>query len=97
VSERNWTPGPWVVDRYGDLRSGESIVSIAGVSIPCGYRDKSDECYANQRLAGAAPDMYEALEAVCAAVRIEGLHTAKAWRGLIDYAEFALKKARGEQ
>jgi hypothetical protein len=49
------TPGPWIVDAYGDVTAnGEDVahvVSYYGV----------DECIANARLIAAAPEMLAAL------------------------------------
>ncbi len=64
------TPGPWVKDEYGDLRSptGEQV-SVWGLGISHGQRDDKRE--ANANLIAAAPELLEALEIVSNSIEME--------------------------
>lgn len=50
------TPGPWVVDEYGDIQAnGEDVASIA-----CFYGDETNS--ANARLMAESPAMFALLQ-----------------------------------
>lgn len=55
------TPGPWVKDRHGQLRSPQGKqVGVWDAGIAWVQRDEESE--ANARLIAAAPDLLEALK-----------------------------------
>ena len=55
-----FTPGPWFLDKYGNLiSSSNQTVPFFGVRI-----NGRDEAIANTQLISAAPDMLEALQSV---------------------------------
>jgi len=108
MSEIKFTPGPWLFSSY---KSGTSVIVIDGkefdvatVSYP--NRD------ANAHLIAAAPELYEALEAVLKLDKEEGApipssHTRSGSSGSVGWmikarevythAHAALAKARGEE
>src|SRR5690554_3803697 len=70
MTERKWTPGPWVVCEYCEA-SDEVVVVANGAeyitSIDVDGQSNSDtgvmdQIYANAHLIAAAPDLYEACE-----------------------------------
>lgn len=84
----NTTPGPWVVaeDRFGGrlvVRSSDTTVAYAAVG---------DGEIEDAHLIAAAPELYEALNAIMLAV--EAGHAAVR-HGLVADATAALRKARG--
>lgn len=88
MSEK-WTPGPWWFE--ADEVEGMVYVAHKGTECPsttiCSF-EAVDECdVANARLIAAAPDMYEALEAMLEFPNSGPSHS---------FAKTALKKARGE-
>lgn len=53
-----FTPGPWLLDKYGSLiSSSNQTVAFFGVRL-----NGRDEAIANTQLISAAPDMLEALQ-----------------------------------
>jgi len=71
MTERKWTPGPWVRDCWdilGDAqRHGGGTGAVCEAAYPSGTDDKywsSGEAGANAHLIAAASDLYEALEEV---------------------------------
>ena len=70
------TPGPWVKDRYNQLRGPNGVqvgVWDAGIS----WVSRDDEAEANARLIGAAPDLLEALKAMKRAGLREGISASE--------------------
>ena len=93
-----FTPGPWAIDYPAiySMEKGERVGRVASVSIS--YKDTATY-EANARLIAAAPDLFEALDAL-----------NDHWNGVGDYdnspddearlqakVSGALAKARGEQ
>lgn len=106
-SETKFTPGPWRwTDEYtsGDGSRTWSLIGARGYGIlscdgtgnsPQGLGDE-----ANAYLISAAPDMYEALERLCALRDDYGPFGGETYQDRIDRtwanAKAALSKARGE-
>lgn len=97
------TPGPWAftADMYGlDNMRVFGVNDATGNGIAnCGY-DGRGECKANARLVAAAPDLLETLETLlegtCEALSFLDRETVKHLKPLIDNAEAAIAKAKGE-
>lgn len=104
MTERKWTKGPWMVQ---PPEHGYDNVSLEGglggifAADECICEFGADDTYynscgqypspANANLIAAAPDLYEALENLLYAMRLEHPYTT------YPEAEKALAKARGEQ
>lgn len=94
MTEKKWTTGPWTVD-VDDItasiiaRDGELVVAgeYNGWMAPFACRD---EGVSNANLIATAPELYEALENLLYAMKLEHPHTT------FPEAEKALAKARGE-
>jgi hypothetical protein len=91
MSELKATPGPWYRDEYGNLKSPESshtlsMIPFSGVMITSGAEANANTC-----LIAAAPDLYEALEAL-----LETCHAEPHGESERRAAIAALAKARGE-
>lgn len=91
MSEKKWTPGPWVFDGTGPHNVfGCDISNSLGDSIAGSWHGRDEVAKANAHLIAAAPELYDALEEM---LRIVGGYeypeTAK-------MARAALTKARGE-
>ena len=102
----NWTEGPWHVE-VGTGEDDEGIFYIChdGTESPdttiCGFNMDSKHDAANAHLIAAAPEMYEALQAILPYVPIssaaEGGAVARSGNVIAaDKVRAALKKARGE-
>ena len=108
MSERKWTSGPWKAAGYGyqewkqpkhgafagAIRSENGQHIYAGPSslwALCGATQ--EEATANAHLISAAPDLYEALDALVEACLRQNLK----FGALVGPARVALAKARGEQ
>lgn len=93
MSESNFTPGPWkVVPWRITTNPDDEIVAVqrgqeGGFSVHAASGHK--RALADAHLIAAAPDLYEALEMLCDAV--DGNY-----KELVDIADKALKKARGD-
>lgn len=66
MKEFKGTPGPWSMDEYGNIVSGEKngwgraeLVRVSGVALPGRV---TDEYAANSTLVTAAPELLEALQ-----------------------------------
>ena len=55
------TPGPWVLDTYGNLKVGTDYVRFSGLCLSSGR-----EANANTRLIAAAPDLLAAIKRLIA-------------------------------
>ena len=98
-----WTPGPWKAEdrsvQYGDgLWNG--VVDKRGMLI-CLMGMQGQDQAANADLVAAAPELYDALEAILARYQ---KHVSITWGGEAEVARMlelqmrsALAKARGEQ
>ena len=90
------TKGPWVMDRYQQLRSPDGVqVGVWGAGIS--WVSRSDEAEANARLIAAAPDLLEACKALVAAMRryeveVDG-DAPQAHRDMMDHADAAITRA----
>ncbi len=98
------TPGPWTGKSrtltHGGWRSPEQLIDItAGETLIASYSTAPSEYpddqtnVANARLIAAAPDLLEALKALCAAP----LHSVDARSELWVEAVAAIAKAEGKQ
>jgi hypothetical protein len=64
-----WTPGPWVQDKYGQLFGSDGKqVGVWGLGIAWVSREPVAD--ANARLISAAPDLVEALSTVLIALEV---------------------------
>lgn len=93
------TPGPWVAEfgRDGSFSIEADRQGIAGGLLVLASRNEHpllvDQMHANARLIAAAPDLLEALEAICACIsETRGTDATEA----VHKAESAIKKARSE-
>lgn len=100
MSETKWTPGPWSVNW---ARTGAEIFAHDGKWLMTMERPPS-QIHANAHLIAAAPELYEALEAMLAGWRYAMTFIARqcdldgvGWKNAENKAEAALAKARGEQ
>ena len=103
MTERPWTAGPWTIVPYGD---GDSLVihvegtdwRICFMATPGSSPRAMDTIEANAALIAAAPDLYEALEALhddCVEYsRINNLGGED--NHVLKQARAALARARGE-
>jgi len=94
MSEPKFTSGPWIVREnepwviakdYGDMKS------VFHVNHPA---EPSETQMANAHLIAAAPELYEALDDLRAELFLHA--EGNYFRPLLDKAEAALAKARGE-
>lgn len=92
MSQLKATPGPWVIDN-GDIcqRTKHGLRVIATTSPPA---DGDED--ANTHLIAAAPELYEALEAMLRAFDDRQIHPSFKPFPAVEAAEAALAKARGE-
>lgn len=93
----NWTPGPWEANGNAIETVATPACVIAGVydeSDDCGI-DSQSEADANAALIAAAPELYDALEALLAAGRYP-VSRSEPWRKAEKKALAALAAARGE-
>jgi hypothetical protein len=91
-----WTPGPWA--RYGDFIEAKDGLEqqIVADLIHCDVgKTPEDEITANANLITAAPELYEALEAICDSAE-DGRNVPEWPQGRLVAARAALAKARGE-
>lgn len=92
MSEAKFTPGPWIFRKcsaYGisiSAKDGESIIG----AMECQNTAFLEICDEDAHLIAAAPELYEALEAVIS----YGAMTGADW--VSDKVYAALAKARGE-
>lgn len=89
MSERKWTPGPWVIGK--DAEGGEGFGWFVGAGGYCRADIVGPTCdtKANAHLIAAAPELYEALDHL--------YHKAMLTHGDREIVREALAKARGEQ
>ncbi|UWX68855.1 hypothetical protein [Burkholderia gladioli] len=76
-SKRQWTPGPWELAPWGDLigSNGDKVV-FAGDGFSIGSRSNST-WKANGDVAKVAPELAEALQAMCS--QWESICDIKGW------------------
>ena len=111
MSEPRWTPGPWEADCPDDAQewninapNGEPRLQYAswtGLAIVYGSEDWPGDGAAigraNAHLIAAAPDLYEALEAlVTVSTTPDERQRPNQWNDAWAAARAALRKARGE-
>jgi hypothetical protein len=89
MTERKWTPGPWMVET-GDDGVLSSVFRYEDVEYTGIAYLTLDNHEANARLIAAAPDLYEALDAI-----IDGISWSMS-DNKFGAAKSALAKARGE-
>ena len=100
MSERKYTPGPWIVNPlhtrspYG-VCTAKSSADLAKVYVTDpDTRKRTPEYEGNLRLIAAAPELLEALERVVQITEIEDAHLANF--GEFEAARAAIAKAKGE-
>lgn len=94
MTTAKFTPGPWEMFHTKE-RTGvcEKLANIAVTSGHDSNRDEG-EVIANANLIAAAPEMYEALHALCiAAATSDGVITDE----MIENAQAAIAKAQGKE
>ncbi len=93
MTERKWTPGPWV-EFDGDICPASNVLNGAIVSTSEDTRD------ADVHLIAAAPDLYEALQAMIDLQENATPFGGEIYRDRVDrvfdQCRAALAKARGE-
>jgi len=105
---RRWTPGPWKYSPDDDdtyWTDSKTVMAEDGAVVAVETRGWGEEAgIANAQLIAAAPDLYEALEAIVSAAgeREDALHVwlnypEKPVRTPGSMARAALAKARGEK
>ena len=66
MSEKNWTPGPWKKNRYGELRGlsgrGDKVTIAAGAGFQTAMNYSTDQVEANTNLVISSLSLYDALE-----------------------------------
>ena len=90
MNEPKFTPGPWLFSSY---KSGNSVIVIDGKEFDVATVNYPNRD-ANAHLIAASPDLYEALDALKAELFLHA--EGNYFRPLLDKAEIALAKARGE-
>ena len=97
MSEKKFTPGPWVVYRHLPT---DVVVSKSGecslATLDCGCGDRKTR-RANAHLIAAAPELYKALEEMSSC--LSDIISGNDWGAVEEYlddARAALAKARGE-
>lgn len=101
-TNRPWTPGPWRRHEYHAVVGHDGrMVRLSRFALATGYVPDSDDCYANDHLCLAAPDLYEALEELCINAEGAGYYDGEGQRHPVYVetaaARAALAKARGEE
>lgn len=95
MTERKWTPGPWVVvaDETAAQVTGFPCVYANGYTVVGteGMYGDIDTDFANAHLISAAPDLYEALDQLIAISEVDCPSLED-----LEGAKEALAKARGE-
>ena len=91
MNETKFTPGPWLFSSY---KSGNSVIVIDGKEFDVATVNYPNRD-ANAHLIAAAPELYEALDALRAELFLHA--EGNYFRPLLDKAEIALAKARGEE
>lgn len=88
MTERKWTPGPWVADV---VECGAFQVMVPGkvICTRANWSSNAPASVANAHLIAAAPDLYEALEMAQLWLDVDG-------RFDMQRINAALAKARGE-
>ena len=95
MSETKWTPGPYTCDpmpgpHQPRIEGNGKLIAVVGNAE--NWVEAKAEWEANAQLFTAAPDMYDALESLCAALVHEHNRDLPYWRA----ATAALASARGE-
>jgi len=90
MNQTKFTPGPWLFSSY---KSGNSVIVIDGKEFDVATVNYPNRD-ANAHLIAASPDLYEALDALKAELFLHA--EGNYFRPLLDKAEIALAKARGE-
>lgn len=88
TTETKWTPGPWKLKGAGSIMGADDVlVATTGYRVAVG----SDEDESSARLIAAAPELYEALDAITHWNDRDGHVDASWWNA----ARAALARARG--
>lgn len=92
------TPGPWGIDKYGDVTHGNAnrrgnreSVKVCGVSLP---GRATEEYKANSMIVAAAPELLEALQELVHA-DCHGVRNSSAQVKALNKAMLAIDKALG--
>ena len=98
MSEFKGTPGPWGIDKYGDVTHGNAnrrgnreSVKVCGVSLP---GRATEEYKANSMIVAAAPELLEALQELVHA-DCHGVRNSPAQVKALNKAMLAIDKALG--
>jgi hypothetical protein len=93
-----YTPGPWLLEPRFVYALNRHQINRFSLMIQSGYADEgrtsNEELEANARLIAAAPELYEALDAICA--EAERMTFTMRRRKIFNAGIAALRKARGE-
>ena len=95
MNQTKFTPGPWRIGTPPP-NGEQTIGTVAGlmVAVATTGHNVAEETKANAHLIAASPDLYEALDALKAELFLHA--EGNYFRPLLDKAEIALAKARGE-
>lgn len=98
-----FTPGPWFIHPGSDKNAVQVRVQRTDkpqfhrpVAVCGGWGTTPDENKVNAQLIAAAPEMFQSLETIAAILNDETNDAESHWLRLLDIADKALKKARGE-
>lgn len=88
----SFTPGPWLIVRYGDsdslvIHAGESDWRVCFMATPGSSPRSMDQISANARLIASAPELYEALKAIVDARTIPSAEMYEAARAALAKAK----------
>lgn len=88
--KRKHTPGPWNMDKYGNIKSGDTPIACGGVWLT--NTEYSPEAKANSALITAAPELLEAAKSAVPFLESLGYVGGD----IVDNLKAAIAKAEGE-
>lgn len=97
MAEPKWTPGPWRAHGWNDLSNVVPIYGLGCWVASAQYLGGTELAKINARLIAAAPDLAEALHSTLTLLKAFVTREDDIARAVLEQAEAALAKARGEQ